>query len=48
MSYEFVGMARMVFIYGRKYSVIFLEINSSEENSRGLPQPQQTSDRFLC
>ena len=29
-------------IYGRKYEVIFLEINSLGQNSRRLPQPQQT------
>ena len=47
MSDEFVGTARMVFIYGRMYDAILLEINSSGQNSLGLPQPQQTSDRFL-
>ena len=43
-SDELVGTAHMVSIYGRKYDVIFkyTEINSSGENSRGLPQPQQT------
>ena len=43
---QFTGTARMVFIYGRKYNIIFkyTEINSSRQNSRGLPQ--QISDRF--
>ena len=42
-------MARMVPINGHKYEIIFLEINSSGQNPRGLPQPQQTetSDQFL-
>ena len=48
MPDEFVGTAHMVSIYGRKYDVIFLEINSSGQNSRGLPEPQQTSDQFWC
>ena len=38
MSDEFVGTTRMVSIYGRKYNVILLEINSSGQNSHGLPQ----------
>ena len=33
----------MVSIYGRMYDVIHVEINSSGQNSRGLPQPQQSS-----
>ena len=40
MPDEFVGTARMVSIYGRKYDIIFLEINSSGQNSRGLLQLQ--------
>ena len=48
-SDKFIGMAHMVSIYGRKYDVIFkhVEINLSGQNSRRLPQPQQTSDQFL-
>ena len=48
-SDEFIGTAGMVSICGRKYDVIFkyIEINSSGQNSRGLPQSQQISDRFL-
>ena len=35
--------------YDQKYDAIFkhVEINSSAQNSRTLPQPQQTSDRSL-
>ena len=48
MSDKFAGTASMVSIYGRKYNVILLEINSLGQNLRGLPQWQQTNDRFLC
>ena len=37
---EFIGTARMVSIYGRKYDVMFkyMETNSSGQNSHGLPR----------
>ena len=46
---KFIGTARMVSIYGRKYDIIFkhAEINSSEQNFCRVPQPHETSDRFL-
>ena len=46
---KFIGTARMVSIYGRKYDVIFkhAEINSSGQNFRREPQPHETSDQFL-
>ena len=48
-SDKFIGKARMVSMYDRKYNVILkhVEINSSGQNSGRLPQPQQTSDRVL-
>ena len=48
-SDKFIGTARMVSMYDRKYNVILkhVEINSSGQNSGRLPQPQQTSHRFL-
>ena len=43
---EFIGTARMLSIYGRKYDVIFkyIEINSLGQNSRGLYHNKPASD----
>ena len=45
-SDKFIGTASMVSIYGRNYNAFFkhVEINSSGQNSGGLPQLQQNSE----
>ena len=46
-SDKFIGMACIVSIFGHKHDVIFkyVEINSSGEKSRRLPQPTTTNQR---